>query len=130
MPKAREARATALTTDQGRRLWRLVEAQRLQELAPAFEDIVRERADELARLSPAGRLAGLGVPVYVVHGAGDSVIPSAETEWAARELGDAPHVALVTPLIEHVEVNGDGRHRRQAGAAALHREHALTADRW
>ena len=107
------ARATALATDDGRRLWRLVEAQRLQELAPAFEAIVRERADELARLSPAGRLAGIGVPVYVVHGAGDSVIPSAETDWAARELGDAPHVALVTPLIEHVEVNG------QAGIAGI-----------
>ena len=67
---------------------------------------MRERGDELARLSPAGRLA-IGMPVYVVHGAGDSVIPPAETEWAARELGDAPHVALVTPLIEHVEVNGE-----------------------
>src|SRR5688572_14548390 len=100
------ARATALRTDEGRRLWRLVEAQRLQELAPAFEAIVRERGDELARLSPAGHLADLGVPVYLVHGAGDSVIPSAETDWAARELGDAPHVALVTPLIEHVEVSG------------------------
>jgi dienelactone hydrolase len=99
-------RAAALRTDDGRRLWRLVETQRLQELAPVFETIVREGADELARLSPAGRLADIGVPVYVVHGAGDSVIPSAETDWAARELGDAPHVALVTPLIEHVEVNG------------------------
>ena len=101
------ARATALQTEEGRRLWRLVEAQRLQELAPAFEAIVDERGDELARLSPAGRLTGLGVPVYLVHGAGDSVIPPAETDWAARELGDAPHVALVTPLIEHVEVNGE-----------------------
>ena len=105
--EAARARATALQTDEGRRLWRLVEAQRLQELAPAFEALVDERADELARLSPAGRLAGLGVPVYLVHGAGDSVIPPAETDWAARELGDAPHVALVTPLIEHVEVNGE-----------------------
>jgi pimeloyl-ACP methyl ester carboxylesterase len=99
-------RAAGLVTDEGRRLWRLVETQRLQELAPAFEAIVRDRGEELARLSPAGRLAGVGVPVYLVHGTGDTVIPPSEAEWAARELGDAPHLALVTPLIEHVEVNG------------------------
>ena len=105
-PEGARARATALRTDEGRRLWRLVEAQQLQEMAPAFEAIVRERDGELALLSPAGRLAGLGVPVYLVHGTGDSVIPASETEWASRELAGAPHVALVTPLIEHVEVNG------------------------
>ena len=120
-------RATALATDEGRRLWRLVEAQRLQELAPAFEAIVRERGDELARLSPAGRLAGIGVPVYVVHGAGDSVIPPAETEWAARELGDAPPRRAGDAAHRARRGERRGRHRRQAGAAALHREHALTA---
>jgi hypothetical protein len=33
------------------------------------------------------------------------VIPASETAWASRELGKADHIALVTPLMEHVEVS-------------------------
>ena len=40
-----------------------------------------------------------------MHGAGDSVIPASETEWAERELQGTEHVALVSPLLEHVEVS-------------------------
>jgi hypothetical protein len=45
------------------------------------------------------------VPVYLLHGSSDSVIPPSETEWAGLELAGVPHRALVSPLIEHVEVN-------------------------
>jgi dienelactone hydrolase len=99
------AAAGRLTTDEARRVWRLVESQRLQELAPELEALVRDRRDELAALSPRGRLAALEVPVYLVHGSGDTVIPPSETDWASRELGAAEHVALVSPLLEHVEVS-------------------------
>jgi len=101
---ARAAAAT-LTTPEGRALWARVEGQRLQELAPAFEAAVDRRRDELLRLSPRGRLASIGAPVYLLHGSGDTVIPASESEWAAAELGAADHDLLVTPLIEHVEVN-------------------------
>jgi dienelactone hydrolase len=104
-PDRARAAAARLTTDEGRRLWRLVETQQLQTLAPQLEALVRERRDELAALSPRGRLRSLAVPVYLLHGSGDTVIPPSETEWASRELGDADHIALVSPLLEHVEVN-------------------------
>jgi dienelactone hydrolase len=102
-----QARAAAvrLATDEGRRLWRLAAAQQLQTLAPELEAVVRDRGEELAALSPRGRLRSLGVPVYLLHGSGDTVIPPSETEWAARELAGAEHLALVSPLLEHVEVN-------------------------
>jgi hypothetical protein len=45
------------------------------------------------------------LPVYLLHGSGDSVIPPSETEWASRELGSHDHRALVSPLLEHVEVS-------------------------
>ena len=45
------------------------------------------------------------IPVYLLHGAHDNVIPPSETDAAGLELGDARHVALVSSLIEHVEVN-------------------------
>jgi len=99
------AAAGRLATDEGRRLWHLVESQRLQDLAPKLEALVRVRREELAALSPSGRLRAVGVPVYLLHGSGDTVIPPGETDWAARELANADHLALVSPLLEHVEVN-------------------------
>jgi dienelactone hydrolase len=99
------AAAARLTTDRGKELWQLADAKKLQTLAPQLEAIVTEQRAELAALSPRGHLAAIGAPVYLVHGTDDSVIPASETEWAGLELGKADHIALVSPLIEHVEVS-------------------------
>jgi len=99
------AAAARLTTDRGRQLWQLADSRKLQTLAPELEAIVNEQHADLAALSPRGHLAAIGAPVYLVHGADDSVIPASETEWAGAELGTADHIALVSPLIEHVEVS-------------------------
>ncbi len=55
-------------------------------------------------LSPPPR-----APVYLLHGAGDNVIPAAETNALARTFTDAGAEAhaLVTPLITHAEVDRD-----------------------
>jgi dienelactone hydrolase len=77
--------------------------------APFRERLRAMLSDEepaLRALSPEGKLAQIPVPVYLLHGESDSVIPPEETEWADRELAASPHRTLVTPLIEHVEVNG------------------------
>ena len=102
---AATAVAARLTTERGKQLWQLADTKKLQTLAPELEAVVDEQRAELAALSPHGRLAAIRAPVYLVHGSGDSVIPPSETEWAAAELGKADHIALVTPLMEHVEVN-------------------------
>ena len=47
------------------------------------------------------------MPVYLLHGEGDTVIPADETVWAGLELGKKPHQALVSPLIEHVDISGE-----------------------
>lgn len=59
---------------------------------------------ELEELSPHGKLTGLTVPVYLMHGEADNIIPSAETLWLAKEL--PPQVlkaALVSPVISHID---------------------------
>jgi dienelactone hydrolase len=104
-PAAATAAAARLTTDRGRQLWQLADAKKLQTLAPELEALLAAQHAELAALSPRGRLAAIHAPVLLVHGTGDSVIPASETEWASAELGGADHMALVTPLMEHVEVN-------------------------
>jgi hypothetical protein len=77
---------------------------RLKELRPELDRLIAEDAGELARLSPRGRMGRIGVPVYLLHGAADNVIPPSETRWAEREIEGSEHEALVSPLLEHVEL--------------------------
>jgi hypothetical protein len=103
-------------TPESDRLWKLLEGGAVQKLAPELEAVLAEKERELGALSPRGRLGRVGVPVYLLHGSHDSVIPPSETDWAALELGSHPHDALVSPLLEHVSV---------AGAAGLGEKFAL-----
>ena len=62
----------------------------------------------MAEVSPHGKLGRMSVPVFLLHGAGDTVIPAAETEWIAAEV--PPRVlrqALVSRAIVHVEMGSD-----------------------
>ena len=64
----------------------------------------QRHAGELAALSPHGRLETLTVPVYLLHGEGDNIIPSAETLWLAKELPPSSLKAvLVSPVISHID---------------------------
>ena len=99
------ARASACTTAACERIFMLTESMRLKELRPELERLIDERSADLAALSPRGRLGRIGVPVYLLHGSEDSVIPPSEAEWADKELEGTPHQALVSPLLEHVEVS-------------------------
>lgn len=101
---AREA-AKARTTPEADRLWQLLEKQQLQTLAPELDALLERQRSELSALSAAGHLRDLHVPVYLLHGSHDSVIPPSETDAASLELGGAEHQALVSPLLEHVEVS-------------------------
>ena len=101
---AREA-AQAASTPEAMALWQLLETGRLQALAPQLDALLEAQQARLSALSSAGHLAELRVPVYLLHGAHDNVIPASETDAANLELGAAEHLALVSPLIEHVEVS-------------------------
>lgn len=72
-----------------------------------IEEIARDPSRALA-VSPAGRLAGLKAPVFLLHGAGDTVIPAAETSWLETEVPSGLlRKALVTPALVHVELTGE-----------------------
>lgn len=74
-------------------------------LAPALDAEIARLSPQLAAVSPSAHLADLRVPVFLLHGAGDRVIPSSETEWLAH---DTPRgmlrAALISPAIEHVDL--------------------------
>jgi pimeloyl-ACP methyl ester carboxylesterase len=99
--------ASAIRTREADELFRWLVEHRLKRLGPRLEALLERDRLELEALSPHHHLAEVDVPVYLLHGAHDSVIPPSETQWAARELASRPHRALVTPLIGHVEVDGE-----------------------
>jgi pimeloyl-ACP methyl ester carboxylesterase len=58
-------------------------------------------------VSPHRRLGGVRVPVFLLHGASDNVIPATEALWLAKDLPEStPRTLLVSRLIGHVEVEG------------------------
>lgn len=102
--KSAEAAATA----------RLTAAQRAEAAALLDTSSPRTRAlieasnrihkQQLQALSPQGHLAGLTVPVYLLHGRADNIIPSAETLWLAHDL--PPGLLkreLVSPILSHID---------------------------
>src|SRR5207245_7525473 len=62
---------------------------------------------QMAEVSPHGKIGGISVPVLLLHGTGDEVIPASESQWLASEIPTQYLKALlVSPAITHVEVGG------------------------
>ncbi|WP_049761859.1 alpha/beta hydrolase [Candidatus Korobacter versatilis] len=61
--------------------------------------------DEAEQVSPGPELYRLHVPVLLLHGAGDNVIPPSETLWLAKDIpAQNLRAVLISPAISHVEV--------------------------
>jgi dienelactone hydrolase len=62
----------------------------------------------LDEVSPHGHLASIHVPVFLVHGEGDDVIPMTETEWLEQDVpAEQLQDALISPALHHVELHGE-----------------------
>jgi dienelactone hydrolase len=71
------------------------------------ESIARHRA-EMAAVSPHGNLGALQVPVLLLHGATDNVIPPSELLWLERDVPPADlKAALISRAIGHVALGGE-----------------------
>ena len=111
---AARARAAGLSPA-GRATMQLLLDHKDAELAPALLAHLPQHAAEMARVSPHGHLASLHVPVLLLHGSGDNVIPSAEALWLAQDIPPQYlRKVLITPLITHVEVGGKPSWREKA----------------
>jgi pimeloyl-ACP methyl ester carboxylesterase len=68
-------------------------------------DEIKLHGDEMAAVSPHGRLGGLTVPTLLLHGSGDAVIPTTETQWLAQDVPpQALKNVLISPALGHVDV--------------------------
>jgi pimeloyl-ACP methyl ester carboxylesterase len=69
-------------------------------------DEIKLHGDEMAAVSPHGRLGGLTIPALLLHGSGDAVIPTTETQWLAKDVPpQALKNVLISPALGHVDVD-------------------------
>ena len=69
-------------------------------------DEIKLHGDEMAAVSPRGHLGNLSIPVLLLHGAGDAVIPTSETQWLAKDVPpQALKNVLISPALGHVDVD-------------------------
>jgi len=74
------------------------------QLADMLARVVPLQSPRLMAASPHGHLASLRVPVFLLHGAYDPIIPSFETAYLAREIpAHYLRAVVVTKLLRHAE---------------------------
>jgi pimeloyl-ACP methyl ester carboxylesterase len=88
----------------GRATMELLLARQIESLRLKLLSAIQEDQSQLSALSPEGKLGELRVPVYLLHGATDDVIPSTETLWLENEIPQKYlREALITPAFSHVD---------------------------
>jgi len=79
-------------------------ARRIDEIRPQILNAIHEDEVELAAVSPRGHLASLRVPVFILHGSVDNVIPPAESLWLERDVPrEDVRAVLITGALSHVD---------------------------
>jgi pimeloyl-ACP methyl ester carboxylesterase len=66
---------------------------------------IKLHKDEMDAVSPHGHLAQLHTAVFLLHGSGDTIIPSSETLWLAKDVPQAElKSTLLSPALVHVNM--------------------------
>jgi dienelactone hydrolase len=88
----------------GQQTMNIMMARQIDRLRPKLLEEIQADQSQLAAISPEGKLTGLRVPVFVLHGLTDDIIPSTESLWLEKEI-PWPDLkgALITPAFSHVD---------------------------
>lgn len=106
-PAAEQTRLAHLTAVQQVAYQRLIHPQKIDVF---LANSSRKHVSEFDAVSPHGHLQNLHAPVLLLHGQGDNIIPSAESEWLQHDLPQGRlHALLISPLISHVGTQQDAR---------------------
>jgi dienelactone hydrolase len=99
-------RAGKLSAPSHARMTALFE-HKLETIKPELIAEIERRKAQFPLVSPSSCLQDVQVPLYLLHGAGDNVIPASETLWLAHHAPKAwLQQALVSKAISHVELQG------------------------
>jgi len=74
-------------------------------LEQALLQEIKLHKDEMDAVSPHGHLAQLHTAVFLLHGTGDTIIPSSETLWLSRDVPqNTLKSTLISPALVHVNM--------------------------
>ncbi len=96
---------TKQMTPSGQEIMQRIYDKQFESFRPAILAMLDKRREQLDAASPAGHLRFLRVPVLLIHGSDDTVIPATELLWLEQHIPEEYLLdALVSPAITHVEV--------------------------
>jgi pimeloyl-ACP methyl ester carboxylesterase len=82
--------------------------RKIDVVRPRILAAIQQDQDELATMSPHGQIGALRMPVYILHGSADNIIPPAESLWIAKDLpGRDVRELLITGAFSHVDPSKD-----------------------
>ncbi len=84
-PENAKALLPRLSPD-GRALMEILLTRQIDKLRPKLLKAIAEDQSQLAAISLEGKIASLRVPVFILHGATDDIIPSTESLWLEKEI--------------------------------------------
>lgn len=86
----------------------LLYSHHLEPLSGEMEAAIGKHRAEMWPVSPHGHLGSLRVPVLMLHGAGDNVIPPSELLWLQQDVPAKMLVAaLVSPALSHLDMKSE-----------------------
>jgi dienelactone hydrolase len=105
-PDAARAKAASLSPA-GRAKIELLFSKHRESLRDELLTDITASEKQMDAVSPHGKIGNIAVPVLLLHGTGDEVIPASESQWLASEI-PPQHLGalLISPAITHVEVGG------------------------
>ena len=103
VPKAKEI--ASHMSPAGKATMQSLFASDLSEVKKLLLVNLEKHKDEMEAVSPAAQIYRIHLPVLLLHGAGDNVVPPSETMWLAKDLPVRDlRAVLISPAISHVEV--------------------------
>ena len=102
----REAEMASLAMSaEGRKVFERIEHRDRMALANIVLRELPSMKPTMDAASPAGHMADIHVPVFLLHGAHDDVVPPSESKWSAHEASHSSNVnLLVSSKIGHAEM--------------------------
>ena len=98
------ARRASLTPEQSDQLKDLLSVN-TQAMRDRYHALLDHHREELAAISPKGKIANVHGTLYILHGPADTTIPKGEAEWTQQEARPPHSRVLITPWLNHATLD-------------------------